>query len=81
MHRVKREPLLSLSLSLPFSSHLSPFSTVFQLLDSSSALCEAMESETSPESEGQSGKCLWRKDALGPCLNIGELEIDCWHSV
>ncbi len=88
-HRVKGEPLLSLSLSLSLA--LSPlflslpicliWALFFSCLDSSSALCEAMESETSPESEGQSGKCLWKKDALGPCFNIGELEMDCWCSV
>jgi len=43
-----------------------------------------MESETSPESEGQSGKCLGRKDgkdALGPCLSIGGLGMHFWHCV
>ncbi len=84
-HRVKGEPLLSLSLSL-LSSFLFPsvsfelcFSVVWTAVQHFVklwSLRRALSRRVSPVS-----KCLWKKDALGPCFNIGELEMDCWCSV
>lgn len=78
LHIGWREHLFSLS--LPFSSICLLSAQFFSCW----TVWEVMESETSPESEGQSGKCLRRKDgkdALGLCLSIGGLEMDFWLSV